>query len=282
MARRLAEAGYEVIALTRSSPVERPVSGAARHRFRVVKAAIEVGPLPTEIDAVVHTAATSIWTGISVERMIADNVAATRALVLHAIKIEAKAFVFFSSVSAFGSIQVPILTEAEPSVNLDAYGATKLLGEQLLADVAPVLPSLSIRLPAVIGRGSKRNWPSECLRKLKGGEPLTAFNPDAPFNNVLHEADLESLIVAALARGLQGAETGVFASSGSTTVGKFVTLLAERLGSASPITWTLCDKAAFLIDSCRLQRRFGVIPMTVEEALEAFVTDDMLRPANSG
>ena len=77
-------------------------------------------------------------------------------------------------------------------------GITKLIGEKLLEESAGALPSLSIRLPAVIGRGSKRNWPSEALRKLKAGEPLDYFNPDAPFNNVVHERDLAALVTAAL------------------------------------------------------------------------------------
>jgi hypothetical protein len=34
---------------------------------------------------------------------------------------------------------------------------TKLLGEKLLENLASNVSSLSIRLPAVIGRGSKRN-----------------------------------------------------------------------------------------------------------------------------
>ena len=93
-------------------------------------------------------------------------------------------------------------------VNVDAYGLTKLLGEKLLQESAGALPSLSIRLPAVIGRGSKRNWPSEALRKLKAGEPLDYFNPDAPFNNVVHERDVAALVGAALQRGLGGSGDG--------------------------------------------------------------------------
>ena len=119
---------------------------------------------------------------------------------------KASAFVFFSSISAFGTIRVPVLTEAEPCVNVDAYGLTKLIGEKLLEEAADGLPSLSIRLPAVIGRGSKRNWPSEGLRKFKAGAPLDYFNPDAPFNNAVHERDVAALVGAALERGLSGAD----------------------------------------------------------------------------
>lgn len=274
IARRLAEAGHEVAALTRRSTVAPPASATAARRFRVVEAAIEGGDLPRDIDAVVHAAATSIWAGISVDRMITDNVLATQALVRHALAMRARAFVFYSSVSVFGTVRVPVLTEAEPPLDPDAYGATKLLGEQMLADVSGALPSLSIRLPAVIGRGSKRNWPSECLRKLKSGEPLAAFNPEAPFNNLVHEADLAALVAAALGRGVSGATVGLAGSSGRTTVGEVVRLLAGRLGSPSVVTWSTRDRPAFLLDGSLLSNRFGVTPMPVETALERFVTDN--------
>src|SRR5262249_5980570 len=152
LARRLAEAGFEVVAATRDSPVEPPASPDAARRFGVVAVDLASGKLPPSCDAIVHTAATSAWAGISVDRMLTDNVLATQALVRHGLETNASAFVFFSSMSAFGAIRADVLTEAEPSVDVDAYGQTKLLGEKLLQEAAGRLSSLLIRLPAVIGR----------------------------------------------------------------------------------------------------------------------------------
>jgi len=90
----------------------------------------------------------------------AGFLADAQALVRQALEAKVSAFVFCSSISAFGTISAPVLTEAEPSVDVGAYGLTKLLGEKLLQEAAGALPSLSIRLPAVIGRGwltSKRS-----------------------------------------------------------------------------------------------------------------------------
>jgi UDP-glucose 4-epimerase len=274
IARRLAEAGFDVIAATRASPVEPPASAAAIGRFKALKVDLALGALPLPVDAVVHTAATSIWAGISVDTMLTDNVLATQAVVRHALAAKAKAFIFCSSLSVFGTVRVPVLTEAEPSIDVDAYGATKLLGEWLLRDVAGHLPSLAIRLPAVIGRGSKRNFPSECLRKLKAGEPLEFFNPEAPFNNVVHETDIAALVAAALQRGLTGAEMVVAGAAGQTTVGNAVRILADGTGSRSAVVATESDRHAFLIDSGKATRRFGFEPMDVEAALRQFVKDN--------
>jgi nucleoside-diphosphate-sugar epimerase len=274
IARRLAEGGFEVVAATRNSPVEPPASPAAARRFRIVAVDLAGGTPPPACMAIVHTAATSAWTGISVDRMLTDNVLATQALVRHALESNASAFVFFSSMSAFGAIRTSVLTEAEPSVDVDAYGLTKLLGEKLLQEAAGALPSLSIRLPAVIGRGSKRNWPSEALRKLKAGEPLDYFNPQAPFNNAVHERDVAALVGTALQGGLTGAEMMVVGAAGRTTVAQAVQAMVEATGSRSPVTAQSRDRAAFLIDSGKARRLFGFAPMEILATLRQFVSDN--------
>jgi nucleoside-diphosphate-sugar epimerase len=274
-ARRLASAGHDVVALTRRSAVEPPAEPAAARRFRVATGAIEDRTaLPRDIDAIVHAAATSIWGGVSVDRMVTDNVLATQALVRHAQAVGVRTFVLLSSVSAFGTISAPLLSEAAPCVDPDAYGATKLLGEQMLADTGPGLSSLAIRLPAVIGRGSKRNWPSECLRKLQAGEPLAYFNPDAPFNNVVHEADLSALVEAALARPPAGHEMVLAASAGSIRIAEAVDILVAATKSRSAVSSTTSARRAFLIDTTKAQRLFGFAPMPVAQALRRFAGDD--------
>jgi nucleoside-diphosphate-sugar epimerase len=274
IARRLAEAGFDVVAATRASPVEPPASAAAARRFHTVTNDLARGALLPHTEAIVHTAATSAWTGVSVDRMLTDNVVATQALVRHALATNASAFVFLSSISAFGSIRVPVLTEAEACVNVDAYGMSKLIGERLLEESGGALPSLSIRLPAVIGRGSKRNWPSEALRKLKAGEPLEYFNPEAPFNNVVHESDIAALIVAALKSGLTGPDMVIVGAAGRTTVAEAVQALLEGTGSPSTVSTQARDRAAFVIDSSKAGRLFGFAPMEVLAALHQFVRDN--------
>lgn len=275
VARRLAEAGFEVVALTRRSPVTPPEAPAAARRFAVVSTDLErPESLPRSVDAVVHAAATSIWTGVTVERMIADNVVATRALARFALDARARVLVFFSSMSAFGRISAPVADETLPVVDPDAYGVTKLLGEQLLAEVARSLPSLAIRLPAVIGRGSRRNWPSECLRKLKAGEPLEFFNPDAGYNNAVHEEDLARLIAGVLREGLHGHDMIVLGADGQTRLARVVEMLVAGTGSASRITVVERSRQAFLIDSSKARRRYGYAPMPIEPMIERFIADN--------
>jgi nucleoside-diphosphate-sugar epimerase len=194
--------------------------------------------------------------------------------VRHALAGNVSGFVFFSSILAFGTIRAPVLTEAEPSINVDAYGMTKLLGEKLLQDAGGSLSSLSSRLPAVIGRGSKRNWPSEALRKLKAGEPLDHYGPDAPFNDLVHERDVGALVAAALGRGLGGSDMVIVGAAGRTTMADAVHLLVETAGSSSPITAQKRVRGAFLLDCGKAHRLFGFSPMDVVAALRQFVDDN--------
>jgi nucleoside-diphosphate-sugar epimerase len=274
IARRLADAGFEVIAVSRNSQVEPPGSTAAARRFRTLTLDLAGRPLLPDCEAIVHAAATSPWAGTGVEQLLTDNVKATQTLVRHAIAVKASTFVFFSSMSAFGTIRAPILTEAEPAVNAGAYGLTKLLGEKLLQDAANAFPSLSIRLPAVIGRGSRRNWPSEALRKLRAGEPLAYFNPQATFNNAVHERDLAALITTVLTRGLTGADLVVVGAAGRTTVTEVVELFIRATGSRSAVTVEENGRPAFLIDSTKARRLYGFTPMDILVALHLFVRDN--------
>jgi dihydroflavonol-4-reductase len=275
VARRLAEAGHEVIAATRASPVEPPRTPEAARRFHILTIDLTRGAILPRAEAIVHVAATSAWPGVAVERMLADNVLVTRALVRHAVETNVAAFVFCSSVSAFGSIDVAELTEAEPSIDVKPYGLTKLLGEKLLQDTVELVPSLSIRLPAVVGRGSKRNWPSETLRKLKSGNRLEFFNPQSPFNNVVHEQDVAALIVAALERGLSGADMVLAGAAGCITINEAVEVLVEATGSRAEIeVQTRDDRHAFVLDCSKAQRLFGFAPLEVAAALRQFVQDN--------
>jgi nucleoside-diphosphate-sugar epimerase len=274
LARRLAEAGFEVVAATRISPVEPPASPAAVRRFRTITLDFASGELPPPSDAVIHAGATSPWTGIGVDQIVSDNVRATQLLVRHAVTTNASMFIFFSSFSAFGTIRAPLVTEAEPCVDADAYGLTKLLAEKLLQDLADTLPSLAIRLPAVIGRGSKRNWPSEVLRKLKSGEPLQFFNPAALYNNAVHERDIAALVGTILQRKLSGAEMVVVGSAGHTTIADVVQLLVDGTGSPSAVASYSSDRPSFLIDSSKAKRLFDFAPMEILAALRQFVRDN--------
>ena len=57
--------------------------------------------------------------------MVHDNVLGTRALIEAALRWGTRAFVLYSSLSIYGTVTTPVVDEATPIVDPDAYGATK-------------------------------------------------------------------------------------------------------------------------------------------------------------
>ncbi len=275
IARNLATAGFDVLATARSRVVVPPSDAASARRFKVLEVSIEnQAALPRDFDVVVHAAATSPARGVSFDQVISDNVIATRRVILHALELRAKAFVYLSSVSAFGTISSPVLDEKTPSINPDHYGAAKLIGELQLAAAARDLPSLAIRLPSVVGAGSARNWPSECMRQLRAGKPFSFFNPDSPFNNLVHVNDLADLVARAVSAPPLGHDMVVLGASGRITVGEVVEIVRRESGSTSAVTSRREPRGAFVIDWSKAARTYGFMPMTVRETLRRLGRDD--------
>ena len=270
LAADLAARGFDVLAAYRST-APAPFATPAPRLVQLDLATADA--LPGGIDAVVHAAATSAWAGISADAMARDNVEATRRLIGLAKAAGATKFIFCSSMSAFGDIKSGSVDESTPVANPDVYGMTKLVGEAMLQEAAPGLSGLSLRLPAVIGPGAKRNFLAVAAGRLKAGEPATIFNPDAPFNNAVHCTDLAALAASVLATGWRGHETLVLGAAGQTTIRAAVERLRTRLASTSAIQVRTADKGAFTLDSRRAMAAYGYRPMEIGAMLDRYADE---------
>ncbi len=263
----LAQRGFDVLAAYRSTV---PPAFAPPAPRLVALDLAELTALPGPVDAVVHAAATSAWAGISAEAMARDNVEATRRLIGAAKAAGATKFIFCSSMSAFGDIKSGSVDETSPVANPDVYGMTKLVGEALLQEAAPGLAGLALRLPAVIGPGAKRNFLAVAAARLKAGEPVSIFNPDAPFNNAVHSADLAALVATVLEKGWQGYDMLVLGAAGQMTIRGAVERLRAKLGPAVPVQVRTAGKGAFTLDSRRAMTAYGYRPMEIGPMLDRY------------
>src|SRR5688572_10227656 len=114
LAADLARRGFDVLAAYRRTA---PAAFAGPAPRLVALDLAELTVLPGPVDAVVHAAATSAWTGISAEAMARDNVEATRRLIGAAKAAGATRFIFCSSMSAFGDIRSGSVDETTPVAN---------------------------------------------------------------------------------------------------------------------------------------------------------------------
>jgi nucleoside-diphosphate-sugar epimerase len=272
LARRLAEAGHRVTGLyRRSTRFLEPLldtQGVTPHAGDVHSLEL-AGPF----DAVVHAAATSPGPGIDSIRLVQDNVIATERLIRLAGGWRSSCFIFCSSLSLYGSIDVTLVDESTPIVSPDAYGATKHLCELMLRDSSEWLSSLSLRLPGVLGPGAHRNWMSGVAERLLQGEIIRAFNVTQPFNNAVYVEDIADLALRVLEQPFQGCHNVVLGAAGMITVRQAIETVAQAMGTPAQIQEVSASKDSFCLSSNRAIREWGYEPMEIGDLLKRYGQD---------
>jgi UDP-glucose 4-epimerase len=270
VARALARAGHDVVGLHRRDTRHlTAIAGEARLALRRADLK-DVAAVPGPFAVVVHVAATSPAPGVDALQLVGDNLGGTAAVVAAALRWQCRAFVFFSTVSLYGEVTVPVLDETSPSCHPDAYGMTKLLGERMLAEQAAGLPSLALRLPGLVGPGAQRNWLTRVADSLGRGEPVPAANLDAPFNNAVHVEDLSAFVVNALARDWSGADAVVLGARGTLPIRAVIERLARAMGRTPRIEPVPSTRAAFTLSSAHAMARWGYDPPEIGALLDRY------------
>ena len=230
--------------------------------------------LPPRVDAVIHAAARSWVPGVTTEAMVRDNAYATGRLAAYARDAGAKKFINFSSLSVNGRIRGPEVDETTPIIDPDVYGMTKFLGERLVAEQASAFPSLSIRLPGVIGAGAVRNWLTRLVEAAKSGQRMTYFNPDAPFNNAVHVDNLAAFVISLLNRDWRGVDAVVLGATDAIPLRRVVEIVYGAFGDLALTEIVPPAKPAFTIASTKATARYGYTPAGTADILARFVAEN--------
>jgi nucleoside-diphosphate-sugar epimerase len=272
----LARGGFEVTTAARRCRAafeERGLDGGA---MAMVDADIgQVDRLPARIDAIVHTASSLPWPHKTADDMVRDNVTAMHRLVAFARERQVGAFIFFSTVSVYGDIQVPVVDERTPITNPALYGTTKLIGEQMLAECASDFPSLVLRLPGLIGPLSRPNWLTKTRRKIAAGESVVISNPDAPFNNAAHVHDMAAFVEQCLSRGLDGFDVLNLAADGAIPIADVIDRLMRGLGRTVSVEQVASTSQPFLISIDRAKADYGYRPMEIGHMIDVFAGEEI-------
>jgi UDP-glucose 4-epimerase len=269
----LAAAGEEVTALVRGRA---PPTLQAQPGLRVVSGdltrseALPRGPY----DAAIHCAA-AIPARIGDEsELLRINVEIARNVFAHAIAAGAKRIVFCSSMAAYGTIDCDWVDPDTPVRDPGVYGRSKIEAENLLArlcDREPSIGGLALRLPGVVGAGSHDNFLSDTMARLVAGESVVARNPDAPFNNVIHIADLASFM-GALVRSLPtGCRLATIASDDPLPIRGVIEILEAAAEEPGAVQFEVGGRP-FLISS-ESARGLGYRPATVRDSVTRFAAD---------
>lgn len=225
-------------------------------------------------DAIVHAAAAAgPW--CSLDQIIADNIMAMQALVTAAKEWKVKAFIFMSSISTYGRIDWPFVEENTTRIAPDAYGMSKTFGEQLLK--AHGIPSLSLRLPGILGPGANlRNWLPSVAKRIVQRERITAYNLEGPYNNAVHVADLAELIANVLEKPFYQSDEIVLGAGGTLTVREAIERLARELGLPLYLEESAESRPSFYINSALARHLWKYCPMHIAEMISRYATEVQL------
>jgi UDP-glucose 4-epimerase len=231
--------------------------------------------LPPTIDVVMHVAGASILPGISTEEMLACNVTGTSNVVRYALAAGARRMIYASTLSVHGKIDVPVVDEHTPIVEPDVYGASKYLGERLLAAVAGRLASVAVRLPGVLGRGAHRAWLPSLVERIRAGRSVVIFNPDAAFNNAAHIDDLVRFFGGLTDLNWQGFHAFPVAAAGTTTIRQIVDQVISAIGKEINVTIQPVGQPSFTVLSDCAIHSFGYQPTEISVMIDRYIKESL-------
>lgn len=252
-----------------------PPELSGRPGLTVVRADLARGdPLPAPLDAVVHCAAAIPAACADEDALYRINVEAARHVFAHAGRAGARAIVNCSSMSAYGRIETEVVDLDTPVCDPGAYGRAKLELERLLGEAAarPGGPrGVSIRLPGVVGAGSHDNFLSGAMSAILSGGTVTARNPDAPFNNIVHVADLVGFVADLIGRMPPGHRVTTIAADGPLPIREVIARLSAAAGRREQVAYETGGHP-FVI-SPEPARALGYKVPTVADSLDRFAQD---------
>jgi nucleoside-diphosphate-sugar epimerase len=229
-------------------------------------------PLPTgHFDAIMHCAA-AIPANVSGEaELFRINVEGSRHLFEHAVHAGAAMIIFCSSMAVYGRIEDDVVDADTPVCEPNAYGRSKLVCEDLLAELCRThsgLCALSIRLPGVVGPGSHDNFLSDTMARLAAGEAVVVRNPDASFNNVVHIDSLAHFACALLGSLPPGHRAITIGAENPLPIREVVSIMQAAVGLTGAVRYEHGGHP-FLISN-EHARSLGYRPASVRESVDRF------------
>jgi nucleoside-diphosphate-sugar epimerase len=224
------------------------------------------------VDAIIHAAAhTHLIPDSTAQDYIRSNVLGALNLAEYAKRVGAAALINLSTISIYGQVRVSQLDEETPLEGPEMYGLSKYTAEMIFKEHAVDFPSVSLRLPGVVGDGYFTPWVGQLLTKAGAGLPLSIVNADSMFNNVVDLQELHRLVSWLLERGLSGGNVCNVASSKPLTIRAVAELVKEGLDSASPVIERPSDRQPFTISIEKLKHTFGFEPTPTRAVIQRYV-----------
>lgn len=229
-------------------------------------------------DCVIHCASLSSsnnYDEYDFDQYYRDNILATKNLVDYANRSKIKKFIFLSSISIYGKINTQKLKLNSKIINPQKYGISKLISEYLVQDEKNYFNSISIRLPGVIGKFSKRNLLSELLIKIKLSKEIKIYNPNNLFNNCINVEDLSYFILKLINTKFSIHDVILLSTSRPIKIINIIQLLIKEFKSTSKIKIYKSKKMSFVIENIYANQKYRYKPKTTYETIKRYIKQNL-------
>ena len=173
-----------------------------------------------------------------------------------------------------GEIKDKIVTETTPINDPDFYGTTKFLGEKLVQNFSETIPSLTIRLPGVIGPNlpAGRPWLHTIAKSLQLNLEVKYYNPGSLFNNVCDVWTIHDFVKHVCTQNHPKKYNLVnLAASEPIRLKPMIELMRDQLQSTSLLKPQKTDNCSFTIDTSILLKDFNFLPATTLNMVTRFM-----------
>ena len=201
-------------------------------------------------DAIIHAAGSVPHRTKEFCVYVRNNIDVMRQLINYAKHYDIHRIVYFSTIGIYGEFRDDNIDENSDRINPDAYGLTKYTAECLLRE-EPSIQSISLRMPGIIGYGSRGVWLPNTIEKFRRNDPVRIYSPDFATRNFVWNDDLAKFVAHLLYMDMWKYDVVCLSSHEKTTVRALVHEIKRMTVSSSEIIVDNDMRAPFCLDDSR-------------------------------
>ncbi len=229
--------------------------------------------LPNGIDCIVHLAVKNPE-DTSGKILFKENIKMTKKIFSLAKKYDVKKIIFFSSIAVYENIKKTTIKDNIKLIKPNSYYAiSKFKCEKILRNEfrKTSVSTITIRLPSIIGKGSRFNSISDIKKKILNRKRIFIYNPNLNYNRVIHISNLNKFIFKILKSKKKIKTTFHLGSSKPIPFKKAILLMFKFLKRKTKVDLQV-DKKTQILDISRAQK-FGFTASSVEQTLKKYLSD---------
>lgn len=234
-------------------------------------------PRCNDVDLIIHNAGLTPDSNKTqtINNFVDGNINSTVNL-LEFIKVcKPKVVIYLSTISVYGSPEVKTLIEETQPNKADIYGVTKYCAEQILNNCSGDTPTITLRLPGVLGPCAKGVWLSKLLSNLINNTAVNVYNPDSDFNGVVDVYEIKRFIDHIIDNKMFVNDVYNFAANDTIKVSDLVNMFVRGCKSNSQINTDYSQKSAMPVISIeKLLSRTGFEPRNIDDVVRRYIEDN--------